>query len=108
MTLAYMIGLPGAFVRHTTDVDTTGVVRARVMVKPTADDPEVPYPNAKVGLLRLATLRLEWRGLSDQSGEYAAIGLVRGESYVPVAVDPASIYECVAAGPVIAGPDTDA
>lgn len=74
----------------------------RVMVKASAGAPEVPMAGARVRLHRLPDGYLAWQGLSDASGYYHASGLEIGESYVPVAIDLAGTYECVASGPVVA------
>ncbi len=84
--------------------DTRGTIASnnRVMVKASAGAPEVPMAGARVRLHRLPDGYLAWQGLSDASGYYHASGLEIGESYVPVAIDLAGTYECVASGPVVA------
>lgn len=84
--------------------DTRGTIASnnRVMVKASAGAPEVPMAGARVRLHRLPDGYLAWQGLSDAGGYYHASGLEIGESYVPVAIDLAGTYECVASGPVVA------
>lgn len=72
------------------------------MVKADPAAPEVPYAGARVRLYELRTGALAWQGMSDGAGNYAADGLELGALYVPVAIDLTGIYECDAAGPVLA------
>lgn len=83
-------------------IDTFGTIlnNNRVMVKPDASSPELPYAGARVRLHHLVSGRLDWQGLSDAQGYYHATGLVVGDWYYPVAIDLTGTHECDAAGPV--------
>lgn len=86
--------------RTMADVSGTVVDNNRVMLKPDASSPEVPYAGARVRLHHLPTGRLDWQGLSDANGYYRPTDLEVGQWYYPVAIDPAGMHECDAAGPV--------
>lgn len=80
----------------------TGVfsVNNRVMVKPNASSPELPYAGARVRLHRLLDGYCAWEGISDANGYYWPRGLEVGLWYYPVAIDLTGTHECDAAGPV--------
>lgn len=84
--------------------DTSGTVlnNNRVMVKPSATAPEVPFAGARVRLHRLTDGYCAWEGISDAAGYYWPRGLEVGLLYYPVAIDLTGTHECDAAGPVIA------
>lgn len=85
-------------------LDTRGTVSAnnRVMVKPSASAPEVPFAGARVRLHRLSDGYCAWEGISDGAGYYWPRHLEVGLLYYPVAIDLTGTHECDAAGPVIA------
>ena len=82
--------------------DTRGVVRSVATLKPAANQPEVPFANARIWLLRLADGCKVWEGKTDAAGNYVATNLVVGEQYVPVGIDPWFDHKSVAGGPVTA------
>ena len=82
--------------------DTRGVVRSVATLKPAANQPEVPFANARIWLLRLADGGKVWEGKTDAAGNYVATNLVVGEQYVPVGIDPWLDHKSVAGGPVTA------
>ena len=99
------IGLLSAFGRDWRFAEpNTGTITAnnRVMVKPEATAPEVPFVGARVRLHRLTDGYCAWEGVSDATGHYWPRGLEVGVAYYPVAIDLTGTHECDAAGPVIA------
>lgn len=88
--------------RRTPPARGTVTNNARVMVKPSAEDPERPMPGARVRLHHMRTGACAWQGMSDAQGYYSPYNLQVGASYIPVAIDLSGTYECVASGPVTA------
>lgn len=97
--------LPGIMRAHRDfryEGDTRGVVRSVAVLKTAANQPEVPFANARIWLLRLADGGKVWEGNTDAAGNYVATSLVVGEQYVPVGIDPWNDHKSVAGGPVTA------
>ena len=84
------------------DGDTSGTIATnnRVLVKSSPSASEAPMVGARVRLHRLSDGACAWEGISDAAGYYHASGLEVGVKYIPVAIDLAGHFECVAAGPV--------
>lgn len=82
--------------------DTRGVIKDRVMLKPSPSAPEQPFANGRVLMLRYTDGYKAWEGFSDSQGYYRATGLEVGVEYVPVGIDPTKEHKSVAAGPVLA------
>lgn len=95
-----VISGPGPDWRFTGDTNGTVTINNRVMVKPDATSPEIPYAGARVRLYRLTDGQCAWQGISDAAGYYWPSGLEVGLWYYPVAIDLTGVHECDAAGPV--------
>lgn len=86
--------------RHLRQV--TGVISDRVMFKAAPSNPESPFANGRIWLLRAADGYKAWEGWSDANGYYTATGLELGVEYIAVGIDPYRNHKATGAGPVVA------